>query len=85
MQTFYISNVAESGCCVLGFSEDELGGSSGDCDRLLSSPKVGRDSKIDNDNAASHEQVSDWCALSPFIGIGTMGAIAPLIISLPLK
>ena len=46
-------------CCMLDFSEDESGGSSGDHDQLFSSPEVCKDSKIDDDNAASHEHVSD--------------------------
>ena len=61
-----MSNAAKEANCVLECSADELGGSFGDHGWLRTSPKAGRDSKIDDD-AANHEQVSDQCTSSPLV------------------
>ena len=51
---------------MLELSEYESGGSSGNYDWIFTSPEVGRDSKIDNDDAANHKQVTNWRVSSPF-------------------
>ena len=62
-----MSKSVEEANCVLECSADELGGSSRDHGRLLTSLKAGRNSKIDDNDAANHEQVSYQRTSSPLV------------------